>query len=196
MGQAATLWAELQAAYDRQEPIVLVNWMPNVIEAKSEGEFVRLPEYEPACLGNPAWGINPDEPWIPPVSWTGRGVMSVSLSWVLRSKAMGDVQPRAEGRGAGLRQPSTNGKGHRLQGTNGPVRGHEPENLDVTSCSEQIRRSSGKRSPGPFAGPAHLSRGRRAPAEAAGFPGAGGPAPRARRQSGRRSRLRRRAPPA
>jgi glycine betaine/proline transport system substrate-binding protein len=31
VGQAATLWAELQAAYDRKEPIVLFNWTPNFI---------------------------------------------------------------------------------------------------------------------------------------------------------------------
>ena len=61
VGQAATLWAELQAAYDRQEPIVLFNWTPNFIEAKFEGEFVRFPEYQPACLEDPAWGLNPDE---------------------------------------------------------------------------------------------------------------------------------------
>ena len=37
VGQAATLWAELQAAYGRKEPIVLFNWTPNFIEAKFEG---------------------------------------------------------------------------------------------------------------------------------------------------------------
>lgn len=60
VGQAATLWAELQAAYDRQEPIVLFNWTPNFIEAKFDGEFVVFPEYDPACLTDPAWGMNPD----------------------------------------------------------------------------------------------------------------------------------------
>ena len=60
VGQAATLWAELQAAYDRKEPIVLFNWTPNFIEAKFEGEFVEFPDYEPACLTDPKWGSNPD----------------------------------------------------------------------------------------------------------------------------------------
>jgi glycine betaine/proline transport system substrate-binding protein len=60
VGQAATLWAELQAAYDRQEPIVLFNWTPNFIEAKFEGNFVEFPEYDPACLTDPAWGMNAD----------------------------------------------------------------------------------------------------------------------------------------
>jgi len=60
VGQAATLWAELQAAYDRKEPIVLFNWTPNFIEAKFEGQFVEFPTYEPACLSDPKWGMNPD----------------------------------------------------------------------------------------------------------------------------------------
>jgi glycine betaine/proline transport system substrate-binding protein len=60
VGQAATLWAELQAAYDRKEPIVLFNWTPNFIEAKFEGKFVEFPDYDPACHEDPAWGENPD----------------------------------------------------------------------------------------------------------------------------------------
>jgi glycine betaine/proline transport system substrate-binding protein len=60
VGQAATLWAELQAAYDRKEPVVLFNWTPNFIEAKFEGEFVEFPTYDPACLSDPKWGQNAD----------------------------------------------------------------------------------------------------------------------------------------
>jgi glycine betaine/proline transport system substrate-binding protein len=60
VGQAATLWAELQAAYDRKEPIVLFNWTPNFIEAKFEGEFVTFPAFEPECWTDPKWGSNPD----------------------------------------------------------------------------------------------------------------------------------------
>jgi glycine betaine/proline transport system substrate-binding protein len=60
VGQAATLWAELQAAVDRKEPVVLFNWTPNFIEAKFEGEFVEFPTYEPACLTDAKWGSNPD----------------------------------------------------------------------------------------------------------------------------------------
>jgi glycine betaine/proline transport system substrate-binding protein len=60
VGQAATLWAELQSAYDREEPIVLFNWTPNFIEAKFDGQFVEFPTYEPACLTDPAWGMNAD----------------------------------------------------------------------------------------------------------------------------------------
>ncbi len=60
VGQAATLWAELQSAYDRKEPVVLFNWTPNFIEAKFEGQFVQFPAYDPACYTDPAWGENPD----------------------------------------------------------------------------------------------------------------------------------------
>jgi glycine betaine/proline transport system substrate-binding protein len=60
VGQAATLWAELQAAYDRKEPVVLFNWTPNFIEAKFDGEFVEFPKYDKACLTDPKWGSNPD----------------------------------------------------------------------------------------------------------------------------------------
>jgi glycine betaine/proline transport system substrate-binding protein len=60
VGQAATLWAELQAAYDRKEPVVLFNWTPNFIEAKFEGQFVEFPDYDKACHDDPAWGMNPN----------------------------------------------------------------------------------------------------------------------------------------
>lgn len=60
VGQAATLWAELQAAFDRKEPVVLFNWTPNFIEAKFPGEFVTFPTYEKACHDDPKWGLNPD----------------------------------------------------------------------------------------------------------------------------------------
>ena len=60
VGQAATLWAELQAAYDRKEPVVIFNWTPNFIEAKFEGQFVEFPEFAPECFTDPKWGSNPD----------------------------------------------------------------------------------------------------------------------------------------
>ncbi len=80
VGQAATLWAELQAAYDREEGVVLFNWTPNFIEAKFDGVFIDFPEYEAACLTDPAWGINPDElydcgapasGWLKKAAWEG-----------------------------------------------------------------------------------------------------------------------------
>jgi len=60
VGQAATLWAELDAAVARKEPIVLFNWTPNFIEAKYPGFFIEFPEFAAECLTDPAWGSNPD----------------------------------------------------------------------------------------------------------------------------------------
>jgi len=80
VGQAATLWAELQAAYDRGEGIVLFNWTPNFIEAKFDGQFVDFPNYAPECLTDPSWGRNPDavydcgapkSGWLKKAAWKG-----------------------------------------------------------------------------------------------------------------------------
>lgn len=60
VGQAATLWAELQSSYDRKEPIVLFNWTPNFIESKFKGRFVDFPKPEPACFEDASWGPNPN----------------------------------------------------------------------------------------------------------------------------------------
>jgi len=60
VGQAATLWAELQSAYDRKEPIVLFNWTPNFIESKFDGVFVDFPTPSDACNEVPEWGPNPN----------------------------------------------------------------------------------------------------------------------------------------
>jgi glycine betaine/proline transport system substrate-binding protein len=59
-GSASALWAELDAASRREEPIVLFNWTPNFIEALYEGSFVEFPEHTAECQTDPSWGINPD----------------------------------------------------------------------------------------------------------------------------------------
>ncbi|MEM7120530.1 MAG: ABC transporter substrate-binding protein [Pseudomonadota bacterium] len=59
-GSAAALWAELDSASARGEPIVLFNWTPNFIEAVYDGKFVEFPEYGEGCLDDPSWGMNPD----------------------------------------------------------------------------------------------------------------------------------------
>ena len=79
-GQASTLWAELDAAYRREEPIVLFNWTPNWVEAKYKGRFIDFPDYAPECLSDPSWGSNPDMPydcgapkkgWLKKAAWSG-----------------------------------------------------------------------------------------------------------------------------
>lgn len=80
VGQAATLWAELQSAYDRKEPIVLFNFTPNFVETKFDGRFVDFPEPEAACFDDPSWGPNPDatgdcgapkSAWLKKAAWEG-----------------------------------------------------------------------------------------------------------------------------
>jgi len=80
VGQAATLWAELQSAYDRKEPIVLFNWTPNFIESKFDGLFVDFPEPDPACFSDASWGPNPNATgdcgaprsgWLKKAAWSG-----------------------------------------------------------------------------------------------------------------------------
>ncbi len=81
VGQAATLWAELQSAYDRKEPIVLFNWTPNFIEAKFKGMFVDFPDPDgDKCATDKSWGMNPDmvndcgapkKAWLKKAAWKG-----------------------------------------------------------------------------------------------------------------------------
>lgn len=59
-GSAAALWAELESAEKRKEPIVLFNWTPNFIEALYEGKFVEFPAFDPKCKDDPSWGTNKD----------------------------------------------------------------------------------------------------------------------------------------
>ncbi len=78
-GQASTLWAELSAAYERKEPIMLFNWTPNWPEAKFDGKFVDFPDHDPACEGDASWGVNPDLTYDcgnPKAGWLKKGVWS------------------------------------------------------------------------------------------------------------------------
>lgn len=59
-GSASALWAELDAAKKRGQPIVLFNWTPNFIEAVHPGAFIEFPEYFEGCKDDPALGPNPD----------------------------------------------------------------------------------------------------------------------------------------
>jgi glycine betaine/proline transport system substrate-binding protein len=53
------LWAELDPAVARKEPIVLFNWTPNFIEAKYPGFFIEFPDFAAECLTDLKWGSNP-----------------------------------------------------------------------------------------------------------------------------------------
>ncbi len=59
-GTDAALFAELESAYQRKDPILLWIYAPHWAPIKFEGEWVAFPPYEPACYTDPAWGVNPD----------------------------------------------------------------------------------------------------------------------------------------
>ncbi|WP_395543119.1 ABC transporter substrate-binding protein [Neotabrizicola sp. sgz301269] len=59
-GTDAAMFAELESAYQRKDPILLWIYAPHWAPQKYQGEWVAFPTYEPACYTDPAWGINPD----------------------------------------------------------------------------------------------------------------------------------------
>ncbi len=76
-GTDAGMFAELKAAYERQDPILLWVYKPHWAPSVYEGEFIEFPKYEQACYEDPAWGVNPDglfdcgkpEGWIKKMGW-------------------------------------------------------------------------------------------------------------------------------
>ncbi|MEO0619877.1 MAG: glycine betaine ABC transporter substrate-binding protein, partial [Pseudomonadota bacterium] len=73
VGQAATLWAELDAAAAKKEPIVLFNWTPNYIEAKYKGMFIDFPDPAkvPECKADPNLCGAPRSGWLKKAAWKG-----------------------------------------------------------------------------------------------------------------------------
>ena len=63
VGSAAALWAELEAAAKRNEPIVMFNWTPNFTDALYGGKFIEFParDADGKCVSDPSWGVNPDK---------------------------------------------------------------------------------------------------------------------------------------
>ena len=59
-GTDAAMFAELDSAYQRQDPIMLWIYSPHWAPAKYEGEWIEFPPYEAACYTDPAWGSNLD----------------------------------------------------------------------------------------------------------------------------------------
>jgi len=50
-------FAELKAAYERKDPIVLWIYQPHWAPVKYKGEFVEFPPYSPECYNDPASGL-------------------------------------------------------------------------------------------------------------------------------------------
>lgn len=59
-GTDAALFAELESAYQRQDPIILWVYVPHWAPAKYDGEFVEFPPFTPECYSDPSVGVNPD----------------------------------------------------------------------------------------------------------------------------------------
>ena len=59
-GTDAALFAELESAYQRQDPILLWVYAPHWAPVKYEGEWVEFPAYTAECYTNPDWGVNSD----------------------------------------------------------------------------------------------------------------------------------------
>lgn len=57
-GTDAAMFAELEAAYQRQDPILLWVYAPHWAPQKFKGEWVEFPPFEAACYSDPAWGGN------------------------------------------------------------------------------------------------------------------------------------------
>ncbi len=59
-GTDAALFAELEAAYQRQDPILLWVYAPHWAPSKYEGEWIEFPPYSAECYNDPSVGVNPD----------------------------------------------------------------------------------------------------------------------------------------
>lgn len=59
-GTDAALFAEIQSAYQRRQPVLAWVYTPHWAPIKFEGEWVEFPAYEDACYEDPSWGVNPD----------------------------------------------------------------------------------------------------------------------------------------
>ena len=58
-GTDAAMFAELEAAYQRKDPILLWIYAPHWAPIKYEGEWVEFPAYSAECYNDPAVGENP-----------------------------------------------------------------------------------------------------------------------------------------
>ncbi|WP_085298928.1 ABC transporter substrate-binding protein [Cognaticolwellia mytili] len=77
---STSLWRELNSAITAKQPIMILNWTPNWIDARVKGKFVKFPAYTEECEHNTSWGLNkklakdcanPDHAWIRKTTWSG-----------------------------------------------------------------------------------------------------------------------------
>jgi glycine betaine/proline transport system substrate-binding protein len=102
-GTDAALFAELEAAYQREDPIVLWIYSPHWAPSKYKGSFVEFPAYSAECYADPSVGLNPDAAYdcgkprgeIFKVEWSG-----VADKWPGASKAINAFHITSEEMGA------------------------------------------------------------------------------------------------
>jgi len=58
-GTDAAMFAELESAYQRKDPILMWVYSPHWAPIKYEGEWIEFPAYTPECYTDPAVGENP-----------------------------------------------------------------------------------------------------------------------------------------
>lgn len=112
-GTDAALFAELEAAYQRQDPIILWVYAPHWAPAKYDGEFVEFPPFSPECYSDPSVGVNPDAAYdcgkprgpIWKVSWAG-----VADKWPGAAKAIENFKLSNADYGAMVTEVDLDGK--------------------------------------------------------------------------------------
>jgi glycine betaine/proline transport system substrate-binding protein len=112
-GTDAALFAELEAAYQRQDPIVLWIYSPHWAPSKYNGKFVEFPPYSEECYADPSVGINPDAAYdcgkprgeIFKVAWSG-----VADKWPGASEAINDFHITSDEMGAMVGAVDLDGK--------------------------------------------------------------------------------------
>ncbi len=62
-GGEGPLIAEISSAYERQAPLLIHFWEPHWVFQEFPMTQLDLPDYDPACETDPAWGVNPDALW-------------------------------------------------------------------------------------------------------------------------------------
>ena len=112
-GTDAALFAELEAAYQRQDPIVLWVYAPHWAPAKYDGKFVEFPAYSSECYNDPSVGVNPDAAYdcgkprgpIWKAGWSG-----LADKWPSAAKTIENFKITNEDMGAMVADVDLNGK--------------------------------------------------------------------------------------
>lgn len=112
-GTDAALFAELEAAYQREDPIMLWIYSPHWAPAKYKGSFVEFPPYSPECYSDPSVGVNPDAAYdcgkptgpIWKVSWAG-----LADKWPNAAKTIENFKIDNDTMGAMVADVDLNGK--------------------------------------------------------------------------------------